>query len=369
MIVDLFAGPGGWDLAAEALGLRPVGIEVDPVACQTRHNAGLLTVNASVADLPVEPFAGLLTGLIASPPCPTFSQAADGSGTGELDRLLAFADHWAAAGWHDPAEWHDWDDPRTPLVLEPLRWLAADPDWLALEQVPAVAPLWDRIAALLTAAGWRSAWAGTLNAADYGVPQTRRRAFLIASRHHRVEPPAATHAEHPTPTLFGDALAPWVPMATALGWDDPPPADPGLATDPANRGAWVDATPTADDPNLRAWAKTRPATTIVGSFRPDIVAPPTHRTAGSPPRQHTPGAVKITQSEALALQAFPRDYPVAGSTSARWLQIGNAVPPLLAFRVLKAVNPEALADPSATLDPLLDGEPLYGPRSGNPITT
>jgi len=29
-VVDLFAGPGGWDLAARELGLDPIGLEWDP---------------------------------------------------------------------------------------------------------------------------------------------------------------------------------------------------------------------------------------------------------------------------------------------------------------------------------------------------
>ena len=48
--VDLFAGPGGWDAAARALGLDGVGIELDPSACETRRAAGLRTVQGSVLD-------------------------------------------------------------------------------------------------------------------------------------------------------------------------------------------------------------------------------------------------------------------------------------------------------------------------------
>ncbi len=28
-VVDLFAGPGGWDLAAREFGLDPIGLEID----------------------------------------------------------------------------------------------------------------------------------------------------------------------------------------------------------------------------------------------------------------------------------------------------------------------------------------------------
>lgn len=72
-------------------------------------------------------------------------------------------------------------------VIEPARFIAAgNPEWVALEQVPEVLPLWKVYAAELTKRGY-SAWCGKLNAANYGVPQTRERAILIASRVRRVE--------------------------------------------------------------------------------------------------------------------------------------------------------------------------------------
>ena len=45
-------------------------------------------------------------------------------------------------------------DPRTLLVLEPLRWaLALTPSWLAWEQVPGVLPLWEACAAIHSVCG------------------------------------------------------------------------------------------------------------------------------------------------------------------------------------------------------------------------
>jgi DNA (cytosine-5)-methyltransferase 1 len=62
-------------------------------------------------------------------------------------------------------------------------------------------------------------WTGVLNAADYGVPQTRRRAILIASRVRDVSAPDPTHTQTPGGDhLFGEALPRWVSMADALGW-------------------------------------------------------------------------------------------------------------------------------------------------------
>ena len=47
--LDLFAGPGGWDLAAEQLGVTPVGIEHDKITCETREAAGLATIRGDVS--------------------------------------------------------------------------------------------------------------------------------------------------------------------------------------------------------------------------------------------------------------------------------------------------------------------------------
>ena len=80
------------------------------------------------------------------------------------------------------------------------------------------------------------------------------------------------------------------------------------------------------------WWQNRPATTIVGSFSPDIVAPPGYRTTTS--RQNAAGSVRITITDALILQSFPPDYPLQGSRTKQFEQVGNAVPPLLARAVL-----------------------------------
>lgn len=215
--VDLFAGPGGWSEAMRQLGLREVGIEWDAAACATRRAAGHLTIRADVSKYPTAPFVGKVQGVIASPPCPTFSDAGKGEGRDELPHLHVAAEHIAHYGWIDPWKLHTWSDVRTPLVLEPLRWVAdLSPEWVVCEQVPAVAPLWEQYAAIWQEDGY-SVWAGVLNAADFGVPQTRKRAFVIASRTTVAHPPEPTHCQGGALSMFGEVL-PWVSMADALGW-------------------------------------------------------------------------------------------------------------------------------------------------------
>jgi DNA (cytosine-5)-methyltransferase 1 len=102
------------------------------------------------------------------------------------------------------------------LVIEPARYLhAAPPEWVALEQVPSVLPLWQVYGDELRKRGY-SVWAGKLDAADYGVAQTRERAILIASRVRKVARPEPTHYDpRKGMQLWG---TPWVSMAEALGW-------------------------------------------------------------------------------------------------------------------------------------------------------
>ena len=77
-------------------------------------------------------------------------------------------------------------------------------------------PLWHVYAAELRRHGF-STWAGKLNAADYGVPQVRERAVLIASR---VRPRARAPSRRTTTRAAGCSCGatPWVTMAGALGW-------------------------------------------------------------------------------------------------------------------------------------------------------
>ena len=190
-IVDLFAGIGGWDATIP----DAIGIESDPDACSTRHAAGLLTIRGDVTRFAPGP----LDGLVASPPCQLWSDAGSKSARGQIDALHA---HVVAC----VDGWRPWTgDPAVGLVLEPLRvTLECHPRWVAFEQVPPVVELWDTIAAVLERHGWRC-WAGVLNAADYGIPQTRRRAFLLARRDRRPYPPPPTHTDGQVTTCSGSS--------------------------------------------------------------------------------------------------------------------------------------------------------------------
>ena len=219
--VDLFSGGGGWCLGAQALGIRTLGIELDDHAVATRRAAGLPTIHADVRTL--DPLDFPYRMFIGSPPCQNFSLSGKGDGRKHLDRLREMAHEMAAQDQPTRPEWDG--NINIVLVLEPLYWVlaryrAGDPyEEIALEQVPAVLPIWHTYADILRGLGY-GVEVGYVQAEQYGVPQTRKRAILVAALGRGVSLPAPTHSRyHPrNPSKLDPGVLPWVSMAEALGW-------------------------------------------------------------------------------------------------------------------------------------------------------
>ncbi|WP_275293318.1 DNA cytosine methyltransferase [Amycolatopsis sp. La24] len=313
-MVDLFAGPGGLDVASHWLGLSTVGIEWDADACTTREAAGLRTKQGDVrSSKPLDyPDARILAG---GPPCQTYTVAGRGEGRKALDQVLSFVDDVACG--KDP-DFSQVKDERTGLVVEPLRWAvdAADRgvpyEAIVLEQVPAVLPVWKAFGQVLEARGYGVAH-GILHTEEFGVPQTRRRAILVARLGTDAELPRPTHRRYRKgqSRKEGDRhLRQWRTMREALGW-------PAGFTVVSNYG-------TGGDPKLRGertWNE--PSFTVTGKISRNRLR---DRPVGKPDR--------FTDHEAGRLQTFPRDYPWSGRAIAQ--QVGNAIPPRLAAHVLAA---------------------------------
>ena len=305
MIFDLFCGAGGASLGIHAAmpEAQIVGIDNDRDACATHVAAGYTgTLRADITTL-VPTDYGPADGLWASPPCPAFSSAGERAGVAQLDDVIRHVMTWQP---HDGIGWDG--DPLIWLVTEPLRWVTAlVPEWVVCEQVPAVLPIWEATALRLRELGYW-AWAGVLNSADYGVPQTRERAMLLASCMYPIEPPVPTHAKHPRWRLDGTEELPWVSMAEALGLDN----EDNLQT---NRGQDADG-------NRQEVAVTRPAPTV------------STKASG----QWTHSRQQVTLEELATLQGFPAGYPFQGNKTSIARQIGNAVPPPLARACVQAVT-------------------------------
>lgn len=236
-------------------------------------------------------------------------------------------------------------------------------------------------------------WSGLLVAADYGVPQTRKRAFIIGSKDqdpHIFFPPLRSHFDpKKTPeqlTVFGgnyraDAK-PWRSVSSAIG-DLPapvgteirnvdPPLDLHFGRNPTELSraryraipdqgmnrfdlqrvapdltprCWINKTSGGTDLFGRLWWE-RPAFTI----RTEFYKPEKGRYLH--PEQHRP----ITHREAARFQTFPDEFRFTGSKIEIAKQIGNAVPPLLAKAVADQVYRMLTCAHNVSLDGCIPGD-------------
>lgn len=226
--LDLFAGAGGWSVGARRLGIEEYGVEIMPAAIETREANGFNTLYNDVWDGLEHPeIVPDYNLLIASPPCQGYSMAGKGAGRKALDDVL---DMIEADAYKDPEALRDYAehgiDDRDVLVLTPLAYIWRDtPDFVALEQVPAVLPVWQAYAEVMREWGY-SVEVANLQAEQYGVPQTRKRAILVASRMGEVALPAPTHSKYysRTPGKLDEGVKKWVSMFEALSWGATRPA-------------------------------------------------------------------------------------------------------------------------------------------------
>lgn len=360
--LDLFAGVG-WALACRELGITDRGVDNAKAVVETRHRAGLETIYNDVWDgLFGIHGVGRYQLLIASPPCQTFSPAGNGKGRKALDEVLVAID---AGLYRDPVALHGLAsslDPRTALVLAPLAHVYRDrPDYVVLEQVPPVLSVWEACAAVMRQLGY-SAVTGVLNAEQYGVPQTRRRAILIARRDGiPAVMPEPTHSRYYSqdPNRLDLGVPKWISMAEALGrghftahknmgrgmverYGD----RPGRSSEEPTFTIRASAGGTEPGgfvlrPEIEAWKwKHAPATTVAGD--PRITAREHHHHG-----EQSKTSLKLTVDEAALFQTFPAGFDWAGGKGDQFLQIGNAVPPLLGRHVLAAATAGALDLPEA----------------------
>lgn len=346
---SLYSGAGGLDLGFARAGFTPVfANDVDPNAVATYN--GL----SSVRDPEWRDAAGRFEGHAAV--CGDAGDATSGLGEGAADVVIGGppCQGFSVAGRMDP------NDPRSRHVFDFLDVVArVRPRAFVMENVAALARnrRWSEVREALleraTMLGFRVDLL-VLDASQWGVPQARERMFLVGtplSGPGCVLPAPPTRdapvtvrealsvlpraGEHGNGSLCPAAITPArspvlrrSPYAGMLfnGQGRPVAADRPAPTLPASMGG--NRTPIVDEGDLYEGAEPW----VVGYHR-QLVA------GGAPLRELPSGARlrRLTVEEAAALQSFPVDMPWRGSQSARFRQIGNAVPPLLAFAVARAV--------------------------------
>lgn len=354
-VVDLFSGCGGLSLGLEAAGFEVVGgNDFDQAALDA---FALNHTNAQVWAGPLEDLSsaqvledlslgeGELDALVGGPPCQGFSQN--------------------RARRHVGGEFVN--DPRNFLFKEFLRFVRdLQPRSVIIENVPQLlikegGAFKREIQETLANLGYESV-AEVLNAADYGVPQKRRRAIIIASR---VGPPSLPTATHQAMVEQGAlfSLPPYLTVWDAIG--DLPSLQPGSGSETASyksrpatmyqrerrlhsdslthHVAWTLSDIQAErltylgegdgmeklPPHLapksgygsayRRMTRTEPALTITTwMYHP-----------GSGMFCHPVDPRVITLREGARLQSFDDHIKFVGGKTARCRQVGNAVPPLL----------------------------------------
>jgi DNA (cytosine-5)-methyltransferase 1 len=301
-VLSLFTGAGGLDIGFERAGYQVVGcVDNDPEACKTlRYNRP----DWPVFEGDIRTFEPTVTAdvVIGGPPCQGFSTA--GKGDANDPRNFLWQEYFRVVQLLSPKA----------IVFENVAGMSNARNQHHLEQLKGA----------LCRLGY-NAVVEVINSADFGVPQLRRRLFILAVRSG-------------TPSLPKAQVRGYTTVRSAIG-DLEDVVDPALnqapnhhaphvtrrwaalaygETDPHYRRARLD--PDRPSPTIRAGGGYGPRGNHLAGFHPPI-------------HYRRPG--QITVREAARLQSFPDSWVFQGSKTAQGRQVGNAVPPLLAEAVAR----------------------------------
>ncbi len=306
-LLEICAGAGGQALGLERAGFEHLAlVEIEKQACETlRHNRpGWKVIEGRVEEVCGYDYEGvdLLAGGV---PCPPFSVA--GHKLGEMDERDLFPEALRLVGEATPRA----------VMLENVRGLMA----------PEFEDYRRQIKERLRQLGYPDPQWRLLNASQYGVPQLRPRAILVAMREDS-----------------GDFSWP-EPLEVS-----PPTVGEALYRDMASRG-WINARDWADRANSIA-------PTLVGGSRkhggPDL-GPTRARQAwlklgvdgrtlaAEAPDPDFDGIPKLTVPMTAIIQGFPPEWEITGRKTAAYRQVGNAFPPPVAAAVGRSIH-QALAE-------------------------
>jgi len=352
--IDLFAGAGGLSLGFKLAdkGFEPVfAVEIDEAAARTfKRNFDCHVHAGPIENVEVFPAADVIIG---GPPCQGFSPLGrdrDDASRAQLNEL-----------WRQYLRAVRQIRPRA-FVIENVPEFQRSAQFRRLRELMHTDPD-------LKEYGYGY---GVLDAADYGVPQRRRRGIFIAVHGvpHVPWPPPPTHGpdspdEKPYVTLR-DVISdlPAYPERTDIGYDEQGrqllhfrrnPTAKSLARyraipEGGNRfdlarnrpdllpNCWRNKPTGTTDVMGRLWWD-RPSHTIRTEFYKPEKGRYLHPTADRP----------ITHREAARLQSFPDDFVFEGNKIQVGRQIGNAVPPLLGKAIAEhvygiAFDPERVDD-------------------------
>ena len=323
--VSFFAGAGGLDIGFEAAGFRhQAAVESEALFCDTlrrnrpnwmvigppayrgdiRDCEGIATVLQKEAHV-VAPFEGVFHG---GPPCQSFSIAAN-------QRFAKWGDKFKRVGFLHK---------EYGTLLFDYVWFICEfrPRVFLLENVPGIAGVdgGQQLAAALdelVRAGYHVHPPMTINAADFGVPQVRKRVFVIGWRGPGCfVPPRPEEIHRPCSAVLMESARTLPNSETRAHQAGSVLRYMNLACgqrDPLGR---VDRL----DPRLPS------KTVIAGGTK-----------GGGRSHLHPFTPRTLSVRECARLQSFPDDYVFAGPPARQFTQVGNAVPPLLAQKLASAI--------------------------------
>lgn len=288
---DIFAGAGGLSLGFRAMGFAVTGLDSDPTAVKTyARNTG----PARVAALSTGSLVPRAHVLLAGPPCQPWSRA--GARLGESDSREGLL--------------------ITASIIERMRPIAS-----VVENVPELARgrgrgYLDAFVRRIEKAGY-CVFEQELNAADFGVPQNRRRIFLIAIR--------GGAFQFPDPMPYRIAARKAIGRTARRAADGPKWVTPSME-EYISRYERASGCKYPRDLHLDRPSRTLTVRNLVGATG-DML-----RVRVEDGRRRT-----LAVREAARLQAFPDWFRFFGSERQQLEQIGNAVPPLLSYHIAGAL--------------------------------
>jgi len=299
---DLFAG-SGWGIACRNLGIEEHGVEWNEAARETRRINGLITAGSDVRDVNGADGGYLLE--IGSPPCERFTSSGHGDGHRARAEIVE-----AVLSMQEPGDIYTVikalgvHHEKVALVLEPLRVLLENGCAQAAvwEQVREVLPIWQAIAVKLRDWGW-SVDVQVVNASWYGVPQDRKRAILLARRNGEVVIPGPIDP----PRVMSDVF----------------PGRAGWVQRSNNSGGSSHQRRTVEEKAVRTMRRMdQPSVTMTSKGFKWVLPDGSMKTA--------------TVADMAVIQTFPEGMTFAGGIQDQRLQVGNAVPPLMAEALIRA---------------------------------
>jgi DNA (cytosine-5)-methyltransferase 1 len=337
-LLDLFCGAGGLSLGFRRAGFRLVrAIDNWKPAIETyRANIGSHVVEESITERTELPVCTVIAG---GPPCQGFSSAGKRRGDDERNSLVTIFARLVARM-----------KPRA-FVFENVEGFLTGADGHFVLDL--LAPVLE--------AGYRI-HLRKINAANFGVPQHRKRVVAIGGLGWNPSFPQPTHSAHGAPGahLAARLLPPTPSLAESLA-DLPSPSSHEPGTPPDHVSKPLEGLDLVRADFLKPGQRMRDLPEELWhdsyrrrAFRRVMDGTPTERRGGppsgvrrlradEPSKAITGGSLKdflhpsenrpLTNRECARLQTFPDDFIFFGAKAERSQLIGNAVPPLLAQKI------------------------------------